>query len=50
MIVFNVGLFFLKSENSVDSLLGNDLETNNETTPTAKREILNKQVYVTVTE
>jgi hypothetical protein len=32
-----------------DLLVGNDLETNNETTFAARQKILNKQVYETVT-
>jgi hypothetical protein len=31
-------------------LLGNDLETNNDTTSAASKQILNKQVYAVVTE
>jgi hypothetical protein len=34
----------------VDHLLGNDLETNNETTLAGRQQILNKQVYAAVTE
>jgi hypothetical protein len=32
----------------VDPLLGNDLKTNDETTSTAKEQILKKQVYAAV--
>jgi hypothetical protein len=34
----------------VDLLLGNDRETNNETTSVARQHILNKQMYAAVTE
>jgi hypothetical protein len=33
----------------VELLLGNDLETNNETTFAARQQIFNKQVYAAVT-
>jgi hypothetical protein len=33
----------------VDSVLGNNLETNNKTTAAARQQIINKQVYTVVT-
>jgi hypothetical protein len=34
----------------VDLLLGNDRETNDETTSAARQQILNKQIYAAITE
>jgi hypothetical protein len=45
-----IKVIMFNTQQRIDTLLGNDLETNNETTSGAKEQILNKQVNAAVTE